>query len=342
MLAALRGAARRAAAERRLRRHVQPAQGVHHHDVASRRRARPTFLAPALMTRWLAGRSVDSARALLARRQFETYANELRYANPFPDTADAAAVDEGAHVPAAVRRLGEHLSVHARRSGEDESADAVQRNVAGSAPYVVDAYEVPGAFTKGGAAFMLERVQDGRQVSSAARAGSSATTRAASTRRSSSPTCSARYADRLHGAVAQVPRRRRRSRATRTCKDAAAEARGLERQSVAAARALLDRVAEHGGRAARRRGDVPAGAARHAADGDGQVDRREERDRTSTRCSRSSRRSIRRRTRRARRPKQAAGQAAEQRDRARAPRRVRSRRASTSISRATCTRSCRT
>src|SRR6185503_11175303 len=53
------------------------------------------FLAPALMTRWLGGRGIDSARAQLARKQFETYANELKYANPFPDTADAAAVAKG-------------------------------------------------------------------------------------------------------------------------------------------------------------------------------------------------------------------------------------------------------
>jgi type VI secretion system protein ImpL len=50
------------------------------------------FLVPVLMTRWLGGRAIDSARALLASKQFETYATELKYANPFPDFADAIAV----------------------------------------------------------------------------------------------------------------------------------------------------------------------------------------------------------------------------------------------------------
>ena len=34
-------------------------------------------------------------RAVIARRQFETYATELRYGNPLADTADAVAVAKG-------------------------------------------------------------------------------------------------------------------------------------------------------------------------------------------------------------------------------------------------------
>ncbi|MGH7617087.1 MAG: ImcF-related family protein, partial [Gemmatimonadaceae bacterium] len=113
------------------------------------------FLAPALMTRWLAGRSVDSARAQLARRQFETYASELRYANPFPDTADAAAVEKARTF---LRQFAGSESIYQFMLAEAAKTNPpVQFNktVAGSAPYVVDTYEVPGAYTKGGAAFML-------------------------------------------------------------------------------------------------------------------------------------------------------------------------------------------
>ena len=78
------------------------------------------------------------------------------------------------------------------------------------------------------------------------------------------------------------------------------KAGGVERQPIAAPRALLDRVAEHGDRAARRRQDVPTRAGHHAADGHRQADRRQERAVHQRAAHASSRRSIRRRTRRAR------------------------------------------
>jgi type VI secretion system protein ImpL len=113
------------------------------------------FLAPALMTQWLANRPVDSARAVLARRQFETYATELQYGNPLPDTADAAAV---AKARTFLRQFAGSERIYQFMLSEASKANPgiqFNRNVAGSAPYVIDTYEVPGAFTKSGAAFML-------------------------------------------------------------------------------------------------------------------------------------------------------------------------------------------
>ncbi len=113
------------------------------------------FLAPALMTQWLANRPVDSARAVLARRQFETYATELQYGNPLPDTADAAAV---AKARTFLRQFAGSERIYQFMLAEASKANPgiqFNRNVAGSAPYVIDTYEVPGAFTKSGAAFML-------------------------------------------------------------------------------------------------------------------------------------------------------------------------------------------
>src|SRR5262245_49991962 len=115
----------------------------------------PDFLSPVLMTRWLAGRSIDSARAPLARRQFETYANELRYANPFPSSADVAAVGRARSFLrqfAGSERIYQFMLAEAAKKNP-----AVQFNktVAGSSPYVVETHDVPGAFTKGGATFML-------------------------------------------------------------------------------------------------------------------------------------------------------------------------------------------
>jgi type VI secretion system protein ImpL len=116
----------------------------------------PEFLSPALMTRWLAGRPIDSARAQLARKQFETYATELPYANPFPDTADAAAVSRARSFLrqfAGSERIYQFMLAEAAKKNP---AIQFNRKVPGSAQFVVDAYEVPGAFTKGGAVFMLD------------------------------------------------------------------------------------------------------------------------------------------------------------------------------------------
>ncbi len=113
------------------------------------------FLAPALMTHWLAGRPVDSARAVIARRQFETYATELQYGNPLPDTADANAVAKGRTF---LRQFAGSERIYQFMLSEASKANPgiqFNRDVAGSAPYIVDTYEVPGAFTKSGAAFML-------------------------------------------------------------------------------------------------------------------------------------------------------------------------------------------
>ncbi len=113
------------------------------------------FLAPALMTRWLAGRPVDSTRATIARRQFETYATELRYGNPLPDTADATAVAKARTFMrqfAGSERIYQFMLAEA---GKTNPAVQFNRNVAGSAPYVIDGYEVPGAYTKNGSVFML-------------------------------------------------------------------------------------------------------------------------------------------------------------------------------------------
>ena len=117
------------------------------------------FLVPALMTRWLAGRSADSARLQLARKQFETYATELRYKNPFPDTADIVAVARARsflHQFAGSERIYQYMLAEAAK---DNPAIQFNRKFPGSAAYVVDSYEVPGAFTKGGSVFMLNALK---------------------------------------------------------------------------------------------------------------------------------------------------------------------------------------
>src|SRR5262249_19191984 len=89
-------------------------------------------------------------------RQFVTYANELRYANPFPDTADAATVEKARKFLrqfAGSERIYQFMLAEAAKKNPPIDFN---KSVVNSAPYVVDSYEVPGAFTKGGVTFMLD------------------------------------------------------------------------------------------------------------------------------------------------------------------------------------------
>ncbi|MDQ3948931.1 MAG: hypothetical protein M3282_01160 [Gemmatimonadota bacterium] len=112
------------------------------------------FLTPVLMERWLVGREIDSVRADLARKQFDTYANELRHGNPYLLTADAGTVDR---TRAFLRQFAGSERIYQFILAEADKANPpIQFNqrLPGSAAYVADAYEVPGAFTKAGWTFM--------------------------------------------------------------------------------------------------------------------------------------------------------------------------------------------
>src|SRR5438093_5576871 len=112
------------------------------------------FLSPVLMKQWLAGRALDPERTQLAQRQFETYARELRFENPFPGAADTSAVARGRSFLrqfAGSERIYQYMLAEA---GKTNPPVHFNRRFPGSVQYIVDAYEVPGAFTKGGFAFM--------------------------------------------------------------------------------------------------------------------------------------------------------------------------------------------
>ena len=112
------------------------------------------FLSPVLMKQWIAGRTLDPERTPLAQRQFDSYARELRYANPFADPADQPAVARGRAFLrqfAGSERIYQFMLAEAAKTN---SPVHFNRQYPGSATYIVDPYEVPGAFTKGGYAFM--------------------------------------------------------------------------------------------------------------------------------------------------------------------------------------------
>jgi type VI secretion system protein ImpL len=112
------------------------------------------FLTPVLMDRWAVDRDVDSLRGDFAAKQFDTYANELRYGNPYSLTADAGTVSRAR---AFLSQFAGSERIYQFMIAEADSANApihLSQAVPGSAAYVADAHEVTGAYTKGGWIFM--------------------------------------------------------------------------------------------------------------------------------------------------------------------------------------------
>jgi len=118
-------------------------------------RSTAAFLTPVLMQHWLSGRSIDPARESLARHQFDTYAAQLPFGNPYPVAVDAALVARTRtflrQFAGAERIYQFMLSEAGKRSGPIQ----FNRIVPGSAQFVVDGYAVSGAYTADGATFML-------------------------------------------------------------------------------------------------------------------------------------------------------------------------------------------
>jgi type VI secretion system protein ImpL len=112
------------------------------------------FLTPVLMQHWLVDRDIDSVRSDLAGRQFDTYANELRHGNPYLLTADAGTVDR---TRAFLRQFAGSERIYQFMIAEADKANPsilFNQTLPGSAAYVVDPYEVTGAYTQAGWTFM--------------------------------------------------------------------------------------------------------------------------------------------------------------------------------------------
>ncbi|HEY2377823.1 MAG TPA: ImcF-related family protein [Gemmatimonadaceae bacterium] len=112
------------------------------------------FLSPVLMTQWLNGHTLDSARVQIAQRQFDTYARELPFHNPLPQKADNLAVTRGRAIlrqGSGSERIYQFMLAEANKASQSVQFN---RRYPGSAQYLVSSYEVPGAFTKAGYTFM--------------------------------------------------------------------------------------------------------------------------------------------------------------------------------------------
>jgi type VI secretion system protein ImpL len=112
------------------------------------------FLPPVLMRSWLAGREIDSARTQLAERQMAFFADELRVDNPFPAQPDAPLVQRSRVFLTKFTGSERIYNFMINEAGKTNPSVNFNRSVPGSAAVLVDGYEVPGAFTKSGWAFM--------------------------------------------------------------------------------------------------------------------------------------------------------------------------------------------
>lgn len=117
-------------------------------------RSSEDFLAPVLLDVWSGVRQPDSARALVAQRQFAFYANELRIADPFAYPADTTLVSRGRTF---LRQFKGSEPIYQAMLAEANAASPpiqFNRQVQGSSAFVIERAMVPGAFTKGGYATM--------------------------------------------------------------------------------------------------------------------------------------------------------------------------------------------
>jgi type VI secretion system protein ImpL len=121
------------------------------HDKSTR-----LFLSPVLLKAWAAGRDIDPDRVQLAQKQFDSYSELLKIANPFSSENDTLAVARARNY---LSQFSSAERVYRFMLAEASKANAsinFNRQLPGSAEVVVDGKEVEGAFTKAGWAFMQD------------------------------------------------------------------------------------------------------------------------------------------------------------------------------------------
>jgi type VI secretion system protein ImpL len=124
-----------------------------HHDKGTK-----LFLSPVLMRWWAGNRGPDADRAALAQKQFDFYATELKEENPFSRENDAYSVE---HARAYLKQFAGAERVYAfmlAEAGKTNPPVDYNRQFPGASQAVAQSYVVPGAFSKGGFAFMKDAV----------------------------------------------------------------------------------------------------------------------------------------------------------------------------------------
>jgi type VI secretion system protein ImpL len=123
------------------------------HDKSSK-----SFLPPVLVKWWTNGKTVDQERTLLARKQFDYYAGELKEANPFSAVSDGIAVVKARTYLVQFAGTDRVYAFMLSEAAKNNPPINFNRQFADSAKIVLEPHEVPGAFTRNGWAFMKENI----------------------------------------------------------------------------------------------------------------------------------------------------------------------------------------
>jgi type VI secretion system protein ImpL len=124
-----------------------------HHDKSTK-----LFLTPVLTKWWSGNRSPDADRLALAQKQFDFYATELKEDNPFSKENDGLAIE---HSRSYLKQFAGAERVYAfmlAEAGKNNPPIDYNRQFPGASQVVTQTHIVPGAFSKGGFAFMKDAI----------------------------------------------------------------------------------------------------------------------------------------------------------------------------------------
>jgi type VI secretion system protein ImpL len=150
---------------------VTPAPGYEYNPVydtlkaylittSNHERSTKPFLSPVLLNHWSSGRGVDPERMQLAQKQFDFYAEELKLANPFPTENDSLAIERARRYLKQFGGIDRVYQFMLAEAAKSNPALNYHQTFPNAAQAVVDRTLVPGAFSKGGWAFMQSAFKD--------------------------------------------------------------------------------------------------------------------------------------------------------------------------------------
>ena len=112
------------------------------------------FLSPVLISYWQAGREVDPARLALARLQTDFYSTELAGENPYSSDNDKAAIARARIYLGKFAGIDRYYLQMINDGDRANAAVNFSREFKDANDVVLNSYEVRGAFTKNGFAFV--------------------------------------------------------------------------------------------------------------------------------------------------------------------------------------------
>jgi type VI secretion system protein ImpL len=112
------------------------------------------FLTPVLMRWWTNRREVDADRQQLAQKQFDFFADALTEEDPCSSAVDTGARDRARTYLKAFGGIEQVYGYMLAEADKHGTPVNFNRQYPGAVPFVVDGYDVRGAFSKGGWIFM--------------------------------------------------------------------------------------------------------------------------------------------------------------------------------------------